>query len=71
MLAAWNLADRLLFASDWPHFDADGAERVADLPIPEEWKRKIFYHNALGAFRLPPINRRTPGTVRSTATATL
>jgi predicted TIM-barrel fold metal-dependent hydrolase len=69
MLAAWNLADRLVFASDWPHFDADSVERVAGLSIPEEWKRKIFCRNALEAFRLPPISQRSSGTT-SAAEAT-
>lgn len=66
LLAAWNLADRLLFASDWPHFDADSVERVADLPLPEQWKQKILCENAMAAFKLPPIRRRS-GTRETTA----
>jgi len=58
LLAAWGLQDHLMFASDWPHFDADRVERVADLPIPADWKRKIFHHNARAAFKRPVIERR-------------
>jgi predicted TIM-barrel fold metal-dependent hydrolase len=62
LLAAWGLQDRLLFASDWPHYDADRAGRVAALPIPDAWKEKILSQNAVAAFRLPAIERRAGAT---------
>lgn len=43
--------DMLLFASDYPHWDGDESGR-AFLHFPAELRRKIFYENALNAYRL-------------------
>jgi uncharacterized protein len=54
--------DRALFASDWPHYDSDRPERVAALPVSDEWKRKVLGDNARAAFRLPHLVRRSSAT---------
>lgn len=43
-------ADRILFASDWPHFDHDDADRLDVLPV--EDRRRIIDSNARELFRL-------------------
>jgi predicted TIM-barrel fold metal-dependent hydrolase len=45
-------ADHLLFGSDWPHFDADEPDRIAELPLATEVKRQILVGNARQLFRL-------------------
>lgn len=45
--------DRLLFASGWPHYDADDPHRIAALALPVAWKRKILSENARRTFALP------------------
>lgn len=44
--------DHLLFASDWPHFDATDARQILDLPLPGDAKRGILSENARALFRL-------------------
>lgn len=51
-------ADRILFSSDWPRYDADAADRVLALPMPDSWKRKILSENAQGVFRLPRLGKK-------------
>jgi len=55
-----NLAEHMLFATDWPRYDADveGVERVLNLPVPTEAKRKILSDNARAIFKLPQVTRR-------------
>jgi predicted TIM-barrel fold metal-dependent hydrolase len=36
----------MLFATDYPHWDADDAEYVAS-QLPPAWHEKVFYQNAL------------------------
>jgi uncharacterized protein len=43
-------ADRVVFASDWPHHDFDHPKGITRLPASSEIKRKIFSENALQAF---------------------
>lgn len=44
--------DRLLmFASDYPHWDADSPE-YALKGFPDEWKERIFFQNAVETYRL-------------------
>ena len=45
-------ADNVLYGSDWPHFDADGLERIAQLSISAEVKGQILGENARRLFRL-------------------
>ncbi len=53
-----GLQERALFATDWPHYDADRVERITSLPLPDDWKRKILSDNARAVFRLPQVVRR-------------
>jgi predicted TIM-barrel fold metal-dependent hydrolase len=46
-------AERILFASDWPHHDFDHPKTVLNLPMPPEMKRKIMGENALELFGIP------------------
>src|SRR5581483_5219014 len=43
--------DHLLFASDWPHFDATDAQQILDLSLPDTAKRGILGENARALFR--------------------
>ena len=44
--------DNLLFATDWPHYDADRPESILDLSLPQGWKRKILGDNARAVFKM-------------------
>lgn len=48
-------ADHVLFGSDWPHFDADGVERIQSLPISAEVKGGILAGNARKLFGLAQV----------------
>jgi uncharacterized protein len=45
--------DRLIFASDYAHWDWDAPDTVLPASLPEATKRKIFYENARTLYRLP------------------
>jgi uncharacterized protein len=45
-----GIDDVLCFASDYPHWDAD-APTFISRRVPPGWSKKVFYENALGAFR--------------------
>jgi predicted TIM-barrel fold metal-dependent hydrolase len=44
-LESYGAADLLMYASDYPHWDADDARYVASR-LPESWHEKVFYENA-------------------------
>lgn len=44
--------ERLLFASDWPHYDADTPEAVAALPLTPAEQRRILGENARVVLKL-------------------
>ena len=46
-------ADRVLFASDWPHHDFDHPKAILKVPMPAEDRRKIMGGNALDLFNIP------------------
>jgi len=46
-----DMADHLLFASDYPHWDADDPDFALPAQISEEWKAKIHYANAAKLYR--------------------
>ncbi len=48
----WIGVDRVLFATDYPHWDFDEPERVLPLSMPLEHRRQIFRTNALKLFGL-------------------
>jgi predicted TIM-barrel fold metal-dependent hydrolase len=48
-------ADRIMFASDWPHHDFDHPRALNKLPLTPEQRKKIMSENAAQAFGLPPM----------------
>lgn len=46
-------ADRVLFASDWPHHDFDHPKAIQKIPMAAEDRRKIMGGNALELFNIP------------------
>lgn len=57
--AAWaalidgaGLRERVVFASDWPHYDADPPDRLRNLPIDADLKRRILSENGHTVLRL-------------------
>ena len=58
MLDLFDGADRVLFASDWPHHDFDHPRQVFNMPFAGDVKRKIMGGNALALFGIePPLQR--------------
>jgi predicted TIM-barrel fold metal-dependent hydrolase len=53
-----NASERLLYASDWPHWDFDLPTVISDLPFLDETaKRNILGHNAARLFGLDPLGK--------------
>ncbi|HYW28026.1 MAG TPA: amidohydrolase family protein, partial [Terriglobales bacterium] len=48
-----ELADRLMFASDYPHWDGDAPDRALPSTVPEDVRRRILCENARRLYRLP------------------
>jgi predicted TIM-barrel fold metal-dependent hydrolase len=47
-----EMVNNLLFASDYPHWDADAPDDSWPVAIPEEISRKIYHDNAAKLFGL-------------------
>lgn len=58
LLGSIGAQDRALFATDWPHYDADSVERILRLPLPADWQRKILGDNAREVLKLPELIKR-------------
>lgn len=67
LIAGIGGEERLMFASDWPHYDADYPERIENLPVSHEIKRKILGGNAQEIFKLHNVVKRT-ATISTEAT---
>lgn len=52
MVDALDLDDRLLFATDYPHWDFDAPDRAIPRTLSDETKRKIFSGNAIALYGL-------------------
>jgi len=48
-------ADRLIFASDYAHWDWDAPDTALPARLPDEMRRAIYYENARALYRLPDI----------------
>jgi uncharacterized protein len=46
----WMGSDRLLFATDYPHWDFDDPSQALQLPIADAERRAFFHDNALAAY---------------------
>ena len=53
MIELGHLQDRLLYASDWPHWDFDSPELVFPGSLSKALKRKIMAGNACALYGLP------------------
>lgn len=47
----WIGWDRLLFATDYPHWDFDDPAQVLPMPVPEQQRRDFFFNNAAKLYR--------------------
>jgi uncharacterized protein len=48
-----QLEDRLLFATDYPHWDFDSPTQALPRAMPKELRQAILYENALALYDLP------------------
>jgi len=49
----WIGFDRILFASDYPHWDFDDPRYVFKFPLDEDKRAKLFRENAKALYGLP------------------
>jgi len=54
MVQALDLGDRLIFATDYPHWDFDAPDQALPRGLSVEAKRKIYSANARSLYGLPP-----------------
>jgi len=47
----WIGWDRLIFATDYPHWDYDDPTQVLPMPLPEQQRRDFFFNNAIKLYR--------------------
>ena len=47
--------DRLVFASDYAHWDWDAPDTAIPMRLPDAMKRKIYYENGRALYRLPDV----------------
>lgn len=57
-LDAYGAQDMLLFASDYPHWDADDIDFVAGR-LPKSWHQKVFHDNAAAFYDWTDLQSRT------------
>ena len=59
MLEQGNLYDRLMFATDYPHWDFDApSDALPKTKLPDGFEQKLFFENALNFYRLPETYKR-------------
>jgi len=56
-VAERGIDEILVFASDYPHWDADDPRYIARV-LPDEWAPKVFHDNAAGVLRMPAETER-------------
>jgi hypothetical protein len=47
----WIGWDKLIFATDYPHWDYDDPTQVLPMPLPEQRRRDFFFNNAMKLYR--------------------
>ncbi len=52
MLEHYGSVDQIMFASDYPHWDADNPDEAFPVPLPPEIERKIYFENAARLYGL-------------------
>ena len=56
LLEQGNLYDRLMFATDYPHWDFDApSDALPKIKLPDGFEQKLMFENALGFYRLPEV----------------
>ncbi len=48
----WIGPERVMFSTDYPHWDQDDPRYAFKIPLPEAWARMIYRDNALALYRL-------------------
>ena len=48
----WIGWDRIMFSTDYPHWDQDDPRYAFKVALPEDWKRKIYHDNAAALYNL-------------------
>ena len=48
----WIGVDRVMFSTDYPHWDQDDPRYAFKVPLPEEWRQKIYVDNARALYHL-------------------
>ena len=48
----WIGADRVMFSTDYPHWDQDDPRYAFKVKLPDDWAKRIFRENALELYRL-------------------
>jgi predicted TIM-barrel fold metal-dependent hydrolase len=51
LFSTFDAEHMLMFSSDYPHWDADNPD-TALKSLPEEWKQRIFWDNAIDTFKI-------------------
>jgi predicted TIM-barrel fold metal-dependent hydrolase len=46
----WIGIDRVMFSTDYPHWDQDDPRFAFKVALPEDWKRKIYHDNAMAVY---------------------
>ena len=52
LLEQLDMNDRLIFATDYPHWDFDAPDQAFPVRIPNDLKRRIMVENAHALYRL-------------------
>ena len=64
LLRSMHLEDRLIYASDYPHWDADEIEYLSTR-LPAGWHRRIFFENACALYAWTADELQPPTTANA------
>jgi len=51
-LIEWIGPDRVMFSTDYPHWDQDDPRYAFKVALPDDWRRMIYRDNAMSLFQL-------------------